>query len=508
MPLDILVLADLHYPRNPSPELPRHGNLARLLYRKALRKLRHENITPNLVVILGDLLDDPAVPDAQHHLELLAEELMRDGIRVLALPGNHDDPRRVAEIFDCAPGLHVVDGHGFIIFHDEYLANEPYTFLRSEADLALPETVARENPGLPLVALQHAPLWEKTPEKLRLKNSAQALASYEKSGVILSLSGHLHEGHEPVQIGPANCVTLPAFCEPPFVFFHVRLDADAATFNRHQLSLPENIPLADTHCHTAFAQCATTSTFAENRRVSELLGLRTLAFTEHAFQLYFPNPLSWSFKWQHDPAFAESVWRDPSRGRMAAYKRFINARPRDPNLLSGLELDLFDNGKLLLHPDDAGGWNIFLGAMHRIQSAERGMPPARVESLFMRDLHALLSHPIDILAHPFRIFKHYNVAPPVHLYDETARLLAEAQVAAELNFHESPPDPAFYKACLRRGTKISLATDSHALLAVADLHPHLAFLANLGLTPRDFPEILLDPAALPRRCGSHSCLPI
>jgi len=493
MTLDILVLADLHYPQPPTEEKPCHGDRARLFYQKALRKLRHENITPGLVILLGDLVHESNTPgsDAEYHLSMLAEETARDGIPVLAVPGNHDNPGLVEKLFESTPGLHIVNGCGFLLFRDTRVPGRK-KFTRPEDGLALPARIAREHPGLPLIALQHAALAREAPEKYRLENADGAMDSFAAAGVKLSLSGHAHETHAPVQHGSVSCLTLPAFCEAPFTFLHVRVDgADiAATF--HSLKLPDIPALADTHCHTAFAQCGAGATAVTTRRVADILGLRTLAITEHIFQLYFARPAAWSFQWVDDPALAEAVWQTPERGRMAAYKKFILSQRRG-NLLIGLELDLFDNGRLLLHPDDFQGWDILLGAMHRIQGAVRGMLPAQIETLYMRDLQALCNHRVHILAHPLRIFKSYNVPPPVHLYNDIARMLARAGVAAEINFHNTPPDPLLCAACLRHGAKLSLGTDTHAPASIADLHPHLKLLGELGVTPEDYPKILFNP---------------
>ncbi|MCL1887433.1 MAG: metallophosphoesterase [Kiritimatiellaeota bacterium] len=504
MPLDILILADLHYPFYGATGAPYHGDKARLFFQKALRKLRHENITPGLIVLLGDLLDDPAAPDADFYLSLLAEEILKPGIPVLAIPGNHDNAARVAEIFNCPPGLHIVNGVGFLLFHDTF-ERKTKRFIRSKAGLALPEKTAREHPGLPLIALQHPALASVVPKKYRLENAADALDSLAAANVLASFSGHAHETHSPGQHGPVAVHTLPAFCEPPFAFLHVRVDGAEVAATRHALKLPDAPPLADTHSHSAFAMCANNINVADNIRVADVLGLHTLAVTEHAFQLYFPPPIAWSFQWVDDPAHAEAAWQTPGRGRMAAYKSFIQTHRRK-NILLGLELELHDNGKLLLHPGDRDGWDIFLGAMHRIQGAAKGMPPADIEALYMRDLDALCGHPIHILAHPLRIFKSYNTPPPVHLYDDIARRLAKAGVAAEMNFHDTPPDPAFVTACLRRGVKLSLGTDTHSQPYIADLHPHLKLLGELGVKPGDFPRVLLDISKGALRRHSHGNL--
>ena len=91
--------------------------------------------------------------------------------------------------------------------------------------VALPGRAAGERPGLPLVALQHNPLdppIERDYPYL-LANAGAVLAAYQSAGVILSLSGHYHPGQAHHRVGQVLCYTVPALCEDPFLFAHVRL---------------------------------------------------------------------------------------------------------------------------------------------------------------------------------------------------------------------------------------------------------------------------------------------
>ena len=495
-PLDVLILADLHYTtqaRHACAMTSRQKPLALMFIHKALARLRDQGITPGLILLLGDLVDDGDAPGSAEDLTQLAGELLKTGIRILAVPGNHDsDPARVAQLFDSAPGLQLVNGYGLLLFADQRGKNDHYS--RTPESLAWPAQAAAQHPGVPLIAVQHHPLHPaiRAPYPYMLDNNDEVLASLREARVLLSLSGHYHPGqpthvHEGVAYNTASALT-----EAPFAFQHLRLEGSRFELTTHTLRI--DVPgLCDVHCHTEFAYCATTVAAGVNRVLAEQLGLGTLCLTEHAFQLYFPNDTAWSFNWQHDRGLAEAVWNGPpQRGRMAAYRSFAAAQ-RGPGVRIGLEVDLMAGGELLLHPDDATDWDLLVGAIHAIDTLRQDTPQAEMERLFMRDLERLLTYPIQVLAHPFRIFPRLQKAKPEHLFSKVAERLARAGVAAEINFHTNQPEPAFLRACLDAGTRLALGSDAHRLEEVADFDRHLRFLREAGLEPRDLAPRLYAP---------------
>ena len=497
-PLDILVLTDLHYTtlaRHSCPIPQRLAPLAPALVDKALAQLRRDGIEPGLIILLGDLVDDGDAPEAQHDLAVLAGKLQRSGIRILAVPGNHDGPSDTyADLFDSPPGLHIVEGYGFLLFHDQRVEDEH--FARPAQALGLPQEAARLHPGLPLIALQHNPLNldEVTEYPYTLDNADAVMQSYSAAGVKASLSGHYHRGVPLREHGGVRYGIVPALAEAPFTFLHLRLEGE--TIQAAPRTLQVEVPgLCDVHCHTEFAYCATTVKAGLNRLMAESLGLAKLCLTEHAFHLYFPCEIAWNYNWQRDRKLVDDVWdHDPRRGRMAAYKSFAAAQ-RGPGVRIGLEVDLMVGGELLLHPGDADGWDLLVGAVHEIDLVRRGETPQdEMERLFMRDVERLLTYPIQVLAHPFRIFTRHKMAKPEHLYREVAAMLARAGVAAEINFHTNQPEPEFIRACLDAGVRLAIGTDSHSLDEVADLQPHIRILREAGLKPEDLAEALYAPA--------------
>jgi histidinol phosphatase-like PHP family hydrolase len=483
-PLDLLVLADPHYVGHACHHcgLPeRRTALAPVLVRKALARLQHEGIRPDAIVLLGDAVDNGDAAGADRDLRALAGELLRTGLPVLAVPGNHDnDAGAMAAAFGCPAGFRRIGDCVFLVFHDARVEGE--TFARPGDQLDLPRRAAAAHPGATLVALQHHVLHPAIHENYpyMLANADRVLDGYRDAGVRLSLSGHFHAGQPATERDGTLYVTAPALAESPFRFLHVRLAAGAATVRECALRL--DVPgLADVHCHTEFAYCGTTVNAADAIALSRALGVGTVCLVEHAFQLYFEREEAWSFRWQREPGRVAAAWAAPSRGRMEAYRRFASGL-RGDGVRLGIEVELLADGGLLLAPADAAGWDLLVGAIHEIPEFQRGVTTqAEAEALFLRDVGRLLAHPIQVLAHPFRFFARKGLEKPAHLYPVLAERLAAAGVAAEINYHTNAPEPAFVRACLDRGVRLAFGSDAHDLVEVGEFAPHLALLRQAGV---------------------------
>ena len=496
-PLDILVISDPHFvgavAHLGDRSAKRQVRLGQLFIRKALNRLHHLGVTPGLIVLLGDMTDNGDASGADEDLLTLAGEVHKTGIPVLAVPGNHDgDPTRFARVFGCAPGAHQIGDYVFLLFHDRRVDGE--IFERPADQLALPARAAAEFPGRPLIALQHHPHHPNITGDYpyHLTNRDAVMKSFSQAGVCLSLSGHFHAGQALHDVDGVAYATVPALCEAPYRFLHVRMEGRAAQVQEHALRL--DVPgLTDCHCHTEMAYCATTVSIADDVRLSQALGVETLCITEHTFQLYFPKEQAWGFKWQTDPAPARAVWATPTRSRMAAFRALANSF-RGPHVRAGVEVDLCADGSILLAPQDYEGWDVIVGGIHEIQGFQKGLTSQiDAELLYLRDVRRFLEHPIDVLAHPFRFFARKGLRKPNHLYGVVADMLAAKGVAAEINFHTNEPEPEFFRACIERGVRIALASDSHELAEVAEFAPHLQVLEQAGAKPSDFPRIFFQP---------------
>lgn len=408
-PFTLLAISDLHYTglarQTLQPAMTR-GELARILLKKVFLRLEHLSITPDLVVVLGDLIADGNDREADYDLLALYSELTRTGIPFIVVPGNHDrGSERFNDLFDVVPGLHRYGDYGFIVFDDIYA--ESHTTIRTEEALKLTERIAKENPKLPLIALQHAPIYPpiKSLYPYRPTNAAEIMESFHKSRIILSLSGHYHKGQSLRINENVYYHTVPSLVEEPYPFSLIKLEGKKVEVQEHSLKL--SYPnIIDMHCHTEYAYCATTIDTATALSLSKTLGVTMQCISEHAFQLYFEKKYAMSGKWQKEPQEVQRVWKTPTRYRMDNYRRFAE-KLRSPFTKIGLEVDLYNNGKLLLAPDDAeeGVWDFLIGAIHFIHDFIPGKTPQKeAEKLFLRDVEQLLRLPIKVLAHPFRFF--------------------------------------------------------------------------------------------------------
>lgn len=494
--LDMLVLTDLHYAGGAAcacvPQGSRNRALAPALLDKALHRLRSNGVEPDLLILLGDLLDDGNRPGAGPDLDVLAAAARETGLPWLAVPGNHDgNPQGFFAHVDTHPGLHVIKGCGFLLFADPEDAGHRAS--REALRIGFPESVAASHPGMPLIALQHNPLHPPIDAAYPylLTNAAAVMDGYTRAGVILSLSGHYHPGQPASSAGGTAYCTVPAICEAPYRFCHVRLRGRRVQIAEHAL-YAETPGLIDAHCHTEFAYCGKDVRAETNVALARALGLEGLCLTEHAFQIYFEREAAWSFAWQSDPGLAERAF-ECAPGRMAAYRACVMPL-RDRFAHAGLEVDALSDGRLLLAPADLRGWDVLLGAVHRVAGRnEEELPKREAETRFMQAVEHLTGGGIDVLAHPFRFFKR-RAAAPSHLYEPVAERLAAQGVAAEVNTRNNRPDPAFLEICLSRGVKLALGSDSHALAEVGDLQTHLALLRETGVREADLPRILWRPS--------------
>ncbi len=271
----------------------------------------------------------------------------------------------------------------------------------------------------------------------------------------------------------------------PFTFYYGETAYD--------LALPPD--LVDWHAHTQFAYCGRGIDFFDAAQLALALGIRLQGFSEHAFALYFPGD-ALKFYWQSDPDFVHEIWAKPERGRMVAYRQLV-AQSRalfGEKVKFGLEVDLYGGGKFCLAPEDADGWDYFIGAIHEVEGITAATPQAEAEALWMRDVERLMTMPIKILAHPFRYFPWGKRPVPRHLYKPVARMLKTAGIAAEINHHKNPFELDFFRMCLEEGVKLSLGTDAHVTRDIADLVPHLKTLEALGIkTAADRAQFLLHP---------------
>lgn len=227
----------------------------------------------------------------------------------------------------------------------------------------------------------------------------------------------------------------------------------------------------DLHMHTHFAYCADDDMYPE-ASISEMSrgDAGTIAFTEHAGQLYVRREDYWPPNFIERPA----ILRDPATRRIDAYKRYVG-KLRSDSVLMGLEVDLDCNGELTVLPEDRDGFDLLIAATHWIHSRFAN----DVRKGFMWQVEHFVRHGMTILAHPFRVFRSLKMEPPADLFRPVVDLLKAGGIAAEVNFHHNEPVTTFFELCVQEGVRISLGSDSHAVSTVGKLDRHRAFLTAI-----------------------------
>jgi len=106
--------------------------------------------------------------------------------------------------------------------------------------------------------------------------------------------------------------------------------------------------------------------------------------------------------------------------------------------------------------------------------------PAKVADEFMAATDRFVRSGIEVLAHPFRIFRRNKLEAPAGLFEPVVRLLKENGVAAEINYHTNDPSPEFARLCIDMGVKLTFGGDAHNLYEIGEFAPHLDLLRRAG----------------------------
>ena len=475
----IAIITDIHYDPEAEPHGDRAKDIADILL---LRAVHHVNrfIKPDIVLVLGDVLDDGNKPlaaewraELKAHLDLLEAPCV-------TIPGNHDrDAAPFFRDFGTPPDFLDVAGVRFVPFVDP---EEPgYCARRDARDIGrLAE--ARSGYDGPLVTLQHVPIFPPGEVDCRYNytNAPEVWESMRKAGVLLAICGHYHEGFEMIRDDGPSSIAVETLCEFPYPIIEIEIDGDRIGTTRHELGVPRELGLIDRHVHTQMAYCNENMDFKRVFDLAPRLGLGGVGLAEHADQLYYSRDLFRVMDYiRHGmdavPPDARRVDEYLECAREAGY----------PAQRVGFEVDADYHGNLVIDPADLGRAGFIMGAIHdlpELLDGERDAEPAADE--FLAILEKFAATGIDILAHPFRVFRRGGVATPERLFEPTVEILRRHHIAAEINFHTNDPSPEFVAMCIERGVSLVLGTDSHNLYEVGYFAPHLALLREIGAENR------------------------
>ncbi len=270
-------------------------------------------------------------------------------------------------------------------------------------------------------------------------------------------------------------VNAPGLCESPFPFLVVDIDSGGIHTQRHELVMPEALQLCDDHLHTPLAYCNGNMLVDKAIGLARDFGLAGVTFTEHSAHLYFTR------KQLGKACLSDGI--DAARqadSRMAEYLDMKRTYENDFARF-GMEADCDYRGKPLLNPDDRKHFGHIAGAIHSLPGLTRDAQPEqsdRDDFLFL--LENMLGNGIDVLVHPFRVFRRSGWDTPPDLFEPAAQLLKRHQVPAEINFHTNEPPVEFIRLCLDLGVKFSFGSDAHHLSEIGDFAYHLALLKEAG----------------------------
>ena len=190
----IAQISDCHLPADPQQDyrgINPHQNLQALLPRV-------KDMKPDLIMATGDLSEDGS-PESYALLKTYLDPI---DAPVLALPGNHDDPELVNEVFPGSPvDTIAVSDHGDwqIVRMNSCLPGKPEGLVSGKALSDLEQLLDSQQQKLTLLAVHHHPISVGNPwiDKYPLVNPQKLLQLIDQfSQVKAVVWGHVHHVFE------------------------------------------------------------------------------------------------------------------------------------------------------------------------------------------------------------------------------------------------------------------------------------------------------------------------
>ena len=486
MKIKIAVLSDLHAGKAYDDSAGR-GDIAEVLLARAVYRLKRW-IRPDVVLLLGDLVEDDGSLAVRPLLERSAKALTILECPVIVIRGNHDPAEELFYEYIPRPAESIeVKGVRFLPFLD---AEEPeYNARRSKADLDRMRGARKDFEGS-IVSVQHVPLFPPGASDCPFNyiNAEEVIEVMRNSGISLAVSGHYHEGMELIRQGEQAFVANSALCDAPFSFLEIDIDGENIQTIRHQLQMPRELCLVDAHVHTPFAYCNANMEPVLTLQLAEDFGLAGMAFAEHSSHLYF-NRADYQEEQHLQKGLAARREED---NRFADYLQTLR-QMGCPAESMGLEIECDYQNRLLLRDEDRKRVNFLIGAVHSLPERKAEVKDlTRLTEQFMTATATIIQSGIRVLVHPFRFFRRCKFEPPEDLFAPVVKLLRDANVAAEINFHTNEPSPEFFRMCIEAGVKLTFGGDAHHLREIGEFWPHLNLLRDIGFDG-ELKDILIDP---------------
>jgi Icc protein len=210
-PLRMIQISDTHLFSDPAKALV--GVPTQESLNAVMELIKQKGGKFDLILHSGDLTQDYAKSSYFH----IAEMLSVFNVPIYCVPGNHDDPKVMAEVYPYQTILsdkHIVTDHWQIILLDSHKPNSVEGFLDAK-QLKYLEDCLIQHPKLHALILFHhqpIPVGSHWLDKLGLSNSEEfwnILAKYPKVNTVLF--GHVHQQFEQVVNG-IKCYSTPSTC--------------------------------------------------------------------------------------------------------------------------------------------------------------------------------------------------------------------------------------------------------------------------------------------------------
>lgn len=233
--------------------------------------------------------------------------------------------------------------------------------------------------------------------------------------------------------------------------------------------MKQSLKIFDYHIHTQYAYCSQNEMLPESSIKIAKEKSYGICLLEHAGQLYVKSEDFWNQNIVNKP----EIFYDDETSRMDEYITYMS-KYRDKGILLGLELDLNCNGILTVREEHLHAFDMFLGAVHYIPKKFNN-----IDKGFLWNIDVFGENKLDILAHPFRIYKRLKLPKPTHLYKKVAMSLSKYKIAAEINYHTNEPDLEFFRLCIDNGVKIAFGSDAHKLEEVGSFERNFDLLNKI-----------------------------
>lgn len=484
----IAILSDIHYSSYEQKTCNvRETGVADILLRRAVFRL-NRLIKPDLTIVAGDLVNRGEQSYGQHDMQIIAEQLKLLQSPLIVIPGNHDvAPEKFYDFFPRPERIVEFDNIRVVInYNDEERPGYNSWRAPQEVDLI---SKARQGFDGHIITLQHTPCFPAGTSDCPYNcvNSDEVNAIESANGVLLSISGHHHEGFKAYRAG--NNVTYfaaPALCEAPFTMTFVDIDRASGTMQWHidNLQLDRKLGLVDTHIHTHLAYCSENLSLAKTQYLAGLFGLKSFCLAEHSGHLLCS-------KERYRAAQYQPTEFDAMEYRGRQYFDETLAGGMAPGRV-GLEADIRYDGSFLGHQSDLAQAGFIIGAIHEMRclALQEKLSPAALRDQFLWHCRKILENGCLSLAHPFRVFRRAGGPIPPGCFEPLIKMLKEHRTAVEVNFHTNEPPIEFFRLAIHEGVKLTLGSDTHNLYEIGDFALHLDFLKKCG-ADGNYEDILL-----------------